>query len=523
MFDLIIKNGTVIDGTGSLMYKADIGIKENKIAEIGKLYDEKGEIEIDASERLVCPGFVDVNNHSDTYWQIFSNPNLESLVYQGVTTIVGGTCGSSLAPLADPSTIQSIQKWANINQVNVDWLSMKEFFKFLENKKLSVNFATLTGHGTLRRGILKDQMRSPEESEIGTIENMLKNSLKEGSLGLSSGLIYTHARNASTEELIRLCKLVAKKNGIYATHIRDEKDGFKEAIEEALRIAEESKVKLHISHLKAMGEKNWNLMDEALFLIGKAGERGVDISFDVYPYTNTGSVLYTLLPEWVSAGGKKMMLSRLRDPQIRAKVISEMRNSGFDFSKVEISISPLNKTLARRKIREIAEAQEKSVEDAIIDVLLASEGRVITSMEVLSESNIEKAVLNPAAIVASNGAGYNLEHAESGELVHPRSFGTFPKFISKYVLRKKLLTWEQAIRKITSFPADRFGIKKRGRIEKGYFADIVVINRDEIEDLASVDNPYRYGKGMDFVIVNGKLALSEGRYTGIRNGELIKK
>lgn len=523
MYDIIIKNGTIIDGSGGPMYRADIGIKGDKISRIGDLHDEKWETEIDATDRMVCPGFIDVNNHSDTYWQIFCNPNLESLVYQGITTIVGGNCGSSLAPLPQSGAIASIQKWANIKEVALDWLSLGEFLAVAGKKKMSVNFATLVGHGTLRRGILKDEMRALKPKELAFIEKTLERAMKEGALGMSSGLVYTHARAASVDELVSLAKIIKKHNGVYVTHIREERENFKEAVEEAIEIAEKSGAKLHISHLKVMGEKNWNLMDEAFFLIGKARERGVDVTFDVFPYTNTGTVLYTLLPQWVSDGGKKMMINRLKDPMIRAKVIEEMKKSEFDYSKIEIAISALNKTLAKRRIQDIAESQEKSIEETVLDILVASEGHVITSMNVLGQENVEKSIANPFSMIATNGAGYNLDHAKSGEEVHPRSFGAFPKVLSKYVLGKRILGWEEAIRKMTSLPAEKFGIKKRGKLAEGYFADIAVINREEIEDLATVENPYRYSRGIEFVLVNGKLSLSEGRYTGIRNGEIIRK
>jgi N-acyl-D-amino-acid deacylase len=523
MFDIIIKKGTIIDGTGQLMFRADVGIKEDKIAEIGELSNEKSEIEINATDRLVCPGFIDVNNHSDTYWRIFNNPDLESLIYQGITTIVGGNCGSSLAPLADSETIASIQKWANIKQVNVDWLTMSDFFRVVSNCKLSVNFATLVGHGTLRRGILKDQMRVPEPKEMVFIERMLSRSLSSGALGMSSGLVYTHARTTTKEELVALTKIIKKHNGVYATHIRDEIDNFHEALKEAIDVAKESEVKLHISHLKIIGEKNWGLMEEAIFLINKAKEEGIDITFDVYPYTNTGTVLYTLLPVWVTDGGRKMMLNRLKDEKIRPRVVYEMKESGFDYSKIEIAISALDKTLGKRKITDIARSQEKSVEDAVLDVLIASEGRVITSMEVLSENNISRMIAHPLSIIATNGAGYNLEHIKTGEQVHPRSFGTFVKALIKYVIQEKIISWEEMIAKMTFCPASKFGLKKRGIIKKDCFADIIVINRDELKDLSTVDNPYQYSRGIDFVLVNGKIVLSEGKYAGIRNGEVLKK
>ena len=522
MYDVLIKNGTIVDGTGEAKFKADIGVKGDKIVKVGELSREHAQSEIDASGKYVCPGFIDVNNHSDTYWQLFLNPDLESLVYQGVTTIVGGNCGSSLAPLVSAQTIESIQKWIDLKQINVNWLKEDEFFAHLENKTLSVNFATLVGHGTIRRGFLKDEMRSPTYKELELMNKMLKEALAAGAIGMSTGLIYTHARLASTEELINLAKTVKKHEGVYATHIRSEKEDVIRAIEEAIHISKVTGVKLHISHLKVVGEENWPKMDALLDLIARAKEKGLDISFDVYPYTNTGSVLYTLLPAWVSEGGKRMMLHRLRDKSLRSKIISEIKKSGFNWDKVEIAACPLNKTLSRRKVVDIARSQEKTIEDAIIDILIASEGRVITSMEVLDEENVKKAISHPLSIVASNGSGYNLKHAETGELVHPRSFGTFTKLIATYVKKERILTLEEAIKKITSFPAEKFGIFQRGKIKEGYFADVAVLDLDKVESPANKENPYKYAKGIDFLLVNGKITLGNGEYSGIRNGRIIK-
>ncbi|HRY82733.1 MAG TPA: amidohydrolase family protein [Candidatus Moranbacteria bacterium] len=523
MYDILIKNGKIIDGTGQAGFLADVAIKEDKIVKIGELHNEKGEIEIDANGKIVCPGFVDINNHSDTFWQIFLNPDLESLAYQGITTIVGGACGSSLAPLATPSAIESIQKWVELKNISFSWLTLQEFFDFLENKKFSVNFATLIGHENLRRGILKDELRAPNPKELRFIEKMLKDSMKAGALGISSGLIYTHARLATGEELLSLASIVKKYGGVYVTHIRDEAQEVVQSIEEAVKIGREAKMKLHISHLKVMGKKNWAKMDEALAYISRAREAGIDISFDVYPYTSTGSVLYAMFPSWVAEGGRKIMLHRLKDPIIRAKVITEMKKSGFEYKKIEIAASPLNKTLARRKITEIADSQNKSVEEAIIDVLIASEGRVITSMETLSEDNIRKAIIHPFSMIASNGAGYNLNHAKTGELVHPRSFGTFIKVLEKYVNQEKIITMEEAIRKMTAFPAEKFGIAKRGKLEKGYFADILVLDKNKIASPADKDRPYQYSRGIDYSFVNGKMVIQDGKYDGARDGRIIKR
>ena len=225
-------------------------------------------------------------------------------------------------------------------------------------------------------------------------------------------------------------------------------------------------MKLHISHFKAVGAKNWPKMEEALAILERVSENGMEVSFDVYPYTNTGSVLYTFLPPWVAEGGRRMMLNRLKDPIIRAKVITEMRESVFEYEKIEIAASGMDQALVHRKISEIAAFQNKSVEDAVIDILIASGGRVITSTELLSESNIRLALRSPLSMVATNGAGYDIAHAASGEMVHQRSFGTTMKVLSKYVAEEEVITWEEAVRKMTSFPAEKFGLKNRGLIKR---------------------------------------------------------
>jgi N-acyl-D-amino-acid deacylase len=523
MYDIIIKNGTIIDGTGKKMFVSDLGIREEEIKEIGDLRNEKADKIIDAQGQYVCPGFIDVNNHSDTYWRIFLDPRLQSLIYQGITTIIGGNCGSSLAPLTNEKIIRTIQKWADIRQVNLNWLSMKEFLEEIERRKISVNFATLVGHATLRRGILEDEPRNLTDSELKLMSRMLEKSMKEGAIGFSTGLVYTHAKLASKEEIVKMAKIVKKFEGTYATHVRGESEELLGAVEEAIDIARQSGVNLQISHLKAMGEKSWPLFDEAMGLIDDAKKEGINVNFDIYPYTVTGSVLYVLLPDWVAEGGKKLMVHRLKDPAIRAKLIKEMKESGFDYSKVIISISPINKTLSKKRIIDIAEAQEKSVEEAIIDILISSEGTVITMMDVLSEENIIEALKNPLSIISTNGSGYDAEHKSTGELVHPRNFGSFPRILARYVREKKVLDWESAINKMTGKPAEKFGIKNRGVIKEKNKADVVIFNPENIEDLATPENPYQYSKGINWVIINGKIALENGKGNDARLGEVIKK
>lgn len=523
MYDIIIKNGTIIDGSGEPMFRADIGIHEGIITRIGDLRNESSEMEIDATKKYVTPGFIDVNNHSDTYWRIFTDPMLESLLYQGVTTIIGGNCGSSLAPLVNKDAIKSIQKWADIRKVNFNWLSMKEFLEVVAGKKISLNFASLVGHETLRRGLVGDEVRNINSVELEIMKKMLTQAMKEGALGLSTGLIYSHAKLASSLEIEELAEIVKNYNGIYATQIRGEGHELLCAIEEAINVAKVTGVCLHISHLKAVGKKNWSLMGEALDLISVAQASGIDVHFDVYPYTVTGSVLYTLLPDWVHEGGRNVMLARLKDQETRKLIIKEMQENEVDYSKIIISISNLDKTLNHKKISEIAKLQDKSVEDAIIDVLIASEGRVITMMDVLSEDNINEEIVNPFSIISSNGSGYDVEHEKTGELVHPRNFGSFPRVFASYVNKKGIIGWEKAVYKMSGLPAKKFRIEKRGIIKEKNHADIVIFDPNSFRDVATVENPYKYSQGIEWVIINGKPAIKNGIITNLRSGEVVKR
>lgn len=523
MLDILIKNGTILDGTGSPMYRGDVGIREGKIVEIGDLHNEHAEKEIDATGKYVSPGFIDVNNHSDTYWRIFLDPAMESMLYQGVTTIIGGNCGTSLAPLANHEVMKSIQKWTDMKKVSFNWLSMKEFLEEVENKKLALNFASLVGHGTLRRGLVGDEVRDITPSEMKQMKKMLTQAMKDGALGFSTGLVYTHAKLASSREIAELAEVVENYGGVYTTHIRGESNELIRSVEEAIRVAQITGVRLQISHLKAMDKKNWPLMEEALNMIETARSSGLDVHFDVYPYTSTGSVLYITLPDWATEGGRNMMLTRLKDPETRKRIIKEMKENEHDYSKITISISALDKTLNHKRIVDIAKLQGKSVEDAIVDVLIASEGHVVTMMEVLSEKNVDKGVINPFSIISSNGSGYNIEHVSSGEVVHPRNFGSFPRVLADYVRGRGVVGWEEAVRKMSGLPAEKFKIEKRGILAKGNYADVVVFDPKEVKDLATVENPYQYSEGIECVVVNGQVALDNGNIMDQRAGQVIRR
>lgn len=522
MYDLLIKNGTVIDGSGAPMLRADVAVKEDEIVAVGDLSGETAERVIDAAGRYVAPGFIDVNNHSDTYWELFRTPGAESMLLQGVTTIIGGNSGASLAPLIRPSDIRCIQKWTDIEAISFNWLSMREYLDEVDRRSLSVNFATLVGHGTIRRSVLESPTKEPDPADLGRMRKLLETALREGAIGLSTGLKYTHARLAERDEIGMFLAAIARERLVYATYLRDEGEHLLDAVEEAIAVAGGADVPLHISHLKAVGKRNWHLMEEALETIKNASMDGLDVSFDVYPYMSSGSVLYTFLPDWVTESGRKVMLHRLQDFKVRQAVIRDMRANEYDYSSMRISVSQLNRMVGKQSVGELAAAQGASPEETVLDILSASGGRAIVSVEVSSERNVEKAIQNPFSVISSNGVGYSREYEKTGNMVHPRNFGAFPRIFAQYVRGKRLLSFEEAVHKMTGKPAAKFGLSNRGFLRPNFRADIVVFDPEQIADRATMDDPYEYPTGIHAVVVNGEIAAEDGKYLGTRSGEVMR-
>src|SRR3989338_5077196 len=388
-FDILIKNGILIDGTGRERYPADVGINKNAIAEIGDLKNQKAEKVIDAANLHVVPGFIDVLNHSDTYWTMFPMPSMESLLRQGITTIIGGNCGASLAPLVEGNVIAAIQKWADMSEVSINWLRMSEFLEQLERMKFGVNFGTLVGHGTLRSGLIKDEVRNLTGDEMAKIKFMLEEALESAAFGLSTGLAFSHAKTTPVEEIIELAKLVEKYDGVYASHLRDEAGRLDDSVTETIRVAMESQAKIQISHFKAMGQSGWPNFAANLERLEQAHDGGFNVNFDVFPYTVTGSVLYTLLPDWAAEGGKKKLLSRLRDPHERRKIIHELKKNPLaEYDKIIVAISPADKTFIGKSLKEIAQNQGVEPEEALLNMILVAEDQLIAFIHSLSEENV---------------------------------------------------------------------------------------------------------------------------------------
>ncbi len=518
---MLIKNGTIIDGTKKERFRGDIRIEGDKIQAIGTLQARKGERVIDAQNYFVTPGFVDMTNHSDTYFSIFERPSLRSLLAQGITTIVGGNCGASLAPIVSPQAIKSIQKWQDVASINLNWQGMGEFLKELTGHKIALNFATLTGHATLRRGIAGDHFGALDESAIRKMEYLLEKSLEEGSFGLSTGLAYSHEKIASARELERLLKILKRKDALYTTHLRDEGMDLGASVNETITLVRSSGVPCHISHFKAVGRKAWGEFKRALDMVERAKESGVWISFDIYPYTHTATVLYLLLPDWATEGGKGAVLKRLRDEESRRRIYGELTGQEEELGKIIVASGDIDKIFIGKTLFAIAENQGMTVPEVLLDLILAAEDRVIGFMPMLDEANVKIGIESKAAIIASDGAGYGISDRKKGVLVHPRSFGAFPRFLARYIRELGMMSWESAIHKITSFPAERVGLQRRGRIERGYFADIVICDPEALEDKATFKDPFQYSKGIRYVFVNGGMAYREGKFQKRKWGRVL--
>ena len=526
MLDILIRNGKVVDGSGkNPPRRMDVGIKNGEIASVGNLEEETANQEINAKGKIVAPGFIDINNHSDTHWTLFKYPDHESLVMQGITTIIGGNCGSSLAPILGEGSIKALRKWIDLRDIQIDWDRVKELLEFFEdNRSLRLNFGTLVGHVTLRRGIIEDEIRPLNDGEIAILGRELERSFHEGCFGLSTGLVYTHARVAENEEIWKMAEIVKRYNGMIAVHLRGESNELISSVAEMAELAINSGVNLEISHLKAVGKKSWHLFGRALEIIQEARNAGANINFDVYPYNSSGPVLYTLLPNWVTEGGREKLLKLLRDKPIRNRVVAEMARNDLNYAKIIIAASPLSKMLVNKSIEDIALARNTTPEEVIVDLVLASGDQCTVIVKLLGEKNVTQALASPLAIVSSDGVGYSLEESESGNLVHPRCFGAFPRFLSHYIKFRKILTLAKAVHKITGLPAEKIGLPKRGLIQENFKADIVVLDWEKLEDKATLDKPFQYPVGVDQVIINGVITVAKGELVpDIRSGEILRK
>jgi len=524
-FDTIIKNGLVIDGISNKPYKVDLGIIGDKVAVIEKLKSATADVIIDASNLVVSPGFIDIHTHTDV--ELLVNPNAESKIYQGVTTEVGGNCGSSPFPLNKKDLSDYDENLFERYGIHAPWSNTREFLDVFDHNKSSINFLTFTGHGDLRAFVVGKNDVVPTSDQLKEMKRILDISMESGSFGLSTGLEYSPGSYAKTDELIELSKIVAKNNGVYATHMRNEDDTVEEALEEALKICREAEVSTQISHLKAGHPANWYKVDNLLKMISNASDSGLPVKADRYPYIAYGTGLSTFLPLWSRQGNSDDLIKILSDNNSVTKIKEYAERKGKrigGWEKVVISRcnTEKNKIWEGKSIKEAAEISSKHPFDFIKNLIIEERNRVGIIGFAMSEENLKKILSHPLMMIGSDGNAVATYGKLSKGKPHPRYYGTFPRVLGKYYREEKLFDLSTAVKKMTSMPAQKLGLKGRGVIEKGSFADITIFNPETVTDIATFVNPHQLATGIEYVLVNGKVTVNKGKHTGQRSGIVLR-
>ena len=519
MYSLIIKNATVYDGTGKPGEALDIAVENDKIVNVDKRL-EQGALEvIDAQNLALAPGFIDLQNHSDSYWQIFDNPNFESLITQGYTTILVGNCGASLAPLISEQSMLALQKWHSLEGSNINWSSFKEFLSQLSRKSFGCNLGSLIGYETIRRGVVGDQIRSLEKNELRAVIKILEESLDAGAFGLSSGLSYSHEIIISELELFELAKIIKKHDRLFSIHLRSEGSEVLEATEEALDIARTTEVNLKISHLKVRGQQNFSKFANLVSDLETAYHQGINAHFDIYPYETIWQVLYSYLPKWAIEGGRQAMLRHFKDPVQRNKILLYLNSLDVKFPEIIVASTANKLSASGKTLGQIAKNLEISSEQAVLELIQNGGSEVLVFEKNLADEQVRELLFHPLSFVGTDGAGFGGKPLE--KLVHPRCFGTAPRFLK--IARESKFSLESAIKKLTSQPAIKAGIKNRGEIKVGNFADLVIFDPQKIADRATYQNPFQFSEGVRHVFVNGKATVRDGKITKDMPGFILKK
>jgi N-acyl-D-amino-acid deacylase len=521
-FDLVIKNGTLVDGISNKPYKADIGIIGEHIKQIGNLKDAPGKTIIDATDRVVSPGFIDIHTHTDI--EILINCKAESKIRQGVTTELAGNCGGSAFPMKQPLPDYE-RRLAEKAGITVDWTDLEGYHAAIMSKGSAVNHATLLGQGTLRSYVMGDDQREPLEEEMDQMKKLVAKAMEQGAFGLSTGLEYTPSGFAETQELIELCKVVASYGGLYASHIRSEDKTALEAVGEAIYIAESANLPLQIAHFKAVGKTNWWKLPKMIDLVERAAERGLNVTADRYPYIAYSTGLTILYPQWALDGGLEQLIKRLKDAKTRQSMRAETlkKVAGYGWDKIVVSNlhKKHNQWLIGKSIGEAAATKNADPYEFMCDLIIDEEFNVSHIGFGMNEETTEMVLKHPFVMVGSDGSSLAPYGPLSEGKPHPRNYGTFPRFLGYYVRERKLLPLPEAIKKVTSQPAAKLGLKDRGALEQGNFADIVVFDPKTIADKATFIEPHQYPVGIDFVLVNGTTVIDQGKHTEKLPGKVL--
>ena len=535
--DLLILHGRLYDGTGNPWRAADVGIRGGRIAALGKLAGASARRLLDARGMAVAPGFIDMHSHSD--YALLVDGRAENRVRQGVTTEVFGE-HISAAPL-EGAAVPLLHQWlAGLGGLTLkpDWTDFPGYFRRLERQGISVNVASYVASGMVRAAVIGDQNRPATPAELERMRGMVETAMRQGALGLSSGLIYTPNRYADVAELAALADVAARYGGIYASHIRNEGAGYAEAVGEAVEIGRRARIPVHIFHFKLGGKSVWGRMAEQVKLIEAARAEGVEVTADQYPYTAGMTLLEIVIPPKYREGGQEKFLARLRDPAVRAAIRRDLAPEskalaldgaggvpgwespsavGWDRIMLASATRPENKPYEGRRISEIAAGRRQDPLDAVADLLLSENSRCFAIYFQMDERDVTYAMRQPWVSVGSDGAA-----GPTAGKPHPRFYGAFPRLLGKYVREEKLLTLEEALRKMTSLAAQQAGLADRGLLRPGFAADMVVFDPATVADRATYENPEQFPVGIEYVVVNGQLVVDRGRHTGARPGRVLR-
>lgn len=537
-FDLVIRNGRVVDGTGNPWYQADIGILGDRIAKIGFIDDAGGAKVIDAAGRIVCPGFIDMHTHSDL--MVFVEPELKPKVMQGITTDFLTQDGISVAPVSAATKPIWRKALAGLNgdpPIEWSWNSLAEYLSALEQVRPGINLATVIPYGNVRAEVLGFGAGSPNPDQLEAMKALIARGMEEGALGMSLGLVYQPEVYATKEELTELYKVVGRYGGIMVVHMRNEGDLLLEATDEVIEICREAGCPLHISHLKVAGKQNWHKGPLLLQKMEEARAAGLDVTFDQYPYTAGSTIFHACLPPWATEGGVEKIVARLREPELRARIAWEIENligaarptddptlqfwdnfagnAGWDGVMITAVTTEKNKAIEGRSIADLAAEAGKSPADYAFDLLIEEECGVSMAVFISSEENVERFLAHEFGTIGSDGLLVGKPH--------PRAYGSFPRVLGHYVREKGLLSLPAMIRRMTSLPAQRLGLQDRGILRPGMKADIVIFDPDTVADLATYADPRQYPVGIHSVMVNGAVAVENGVLTGVRRGEVLRR
>lgn len=521
MFDWRIRQARILDGSGTPWFRGDVGISDGRIVAVGDLTEVAAKRELDASGLCLAPGFIDVHTHSD--FSLLRFPRGESRISQGVTTEVGGNCGLAPFPV-DPVRLDLLRQSTSFMAATLswEWRSANDFVRFLEGLPLSHNLMLLAGHGAIRTAVMGFERRSPTAEELEGMKRLVAEAMEAGAAGLSSGLIYAPGSFAQTDELVELCKVVCRYGGLYTTHMRNESDRLLESVREALTIGRQASVPVQISHHKAVGDRNWGRVRDSLALVDEARRAGQDVTLDQYPYTGASTTFTAMIPEWAMEGGVAALLERLQDPSLRDRIAVETEQKspyGWDRVVVAAVRKPEHSRYEGLNIEDMGKLQGVDPVLAALDLLEAEEGPFSIIRFGACEEDVEYVMRHPQVMVGSDG--YSISPA-LGAKPHPRNYGTFPRVLGRYAREKGIMSLEEAVRKMTSLPAQRFGLRDRGLVRPGQVADLVLFDPASVADTATYAEPHQYAAGIQWTMVAGEMVWQEGKDTGAVVGKVLR-